>query len=47
MSFTHYGDLRSAKLLKKDQILVKKNKNWNEEKMLSALVRNTELCKNF
>lgn len=47
MSFTHYGDLRSAKLLKKDQILVKKNKNWNEEKMLSALVRNIELCKNF
>lgn len=47
MSFTHYGDLRSAKLLKKDQILVKKNKNWNEEKMLSALVFNIELCKNF
>lgn len=47
MSFTHYGDLRSAKLLKKDQILVKKNKNWNEEKMLSALVLNIELCKNF
>lgn len=47
MSFTHYGDLRSAKLLKKDQILVKKNKNWNEEKMLFALVLNIELCKNF
>ena len=32
MSFTHYGDLRSAKLLKKDQMLVKKIKTGTRKK---------------